>query len=280
MAAASKAAYAAAAAAYGTVMATLGLDSAGSNHAASKMAAVATAADLSTSLFSKYFGSSAGSSVIPVYDAQIHSMPGLSSLSFGAAAGSKGTVKPPSVKREQPVKQGVPADQVKSSVWLCTLVQILGMLLISGTMHALSVLPMLGWMWLLMEWGYNAFAVLPLLSFGSLVLGVGLTIVGKWVLVGRYKEGEYPIWGWQYIKHWLSNQFVVVSAGGWWGAWMLLPWKGGVGASAACSCPQQHCACTWQCQPTTQGTRLHGFDSRFADCELNATGTPSFTLLI
>lgn len=68
--------------------------------------------------------------------------------------------------------------------------------------------------WLLMTWGYSAFALLPLLSSAALLLGVGLTILGKWLFVGRYREGEFPIWGWQYIRHWLANQFVVVSAKG------------------------------------------------------------------
>lgn len=65
--------------------------------------------------------------------------------------------------------------------------------------------------WLLASWGYNAFAVLPALSFFGLLLSVAWTILGKWLFVGRYREGEHPIWGWHYIRHWLANQFVVVS---------------------------------------------------------------------
>lgn len=139
VAAASRAAYAAAAAAYSTVMATLGLDSSSEHPAGGKKAAL-------PDLFSKHFGSGV-SSVVPVYDAHIRSMPGLSGFSLGAPAGSKGPgLKPLSFKQELSGETGVPADQVKPAVWLCTLVQLVGMLLISGTMHALTVLPMLGWM--------------------------------------------------------------------------------------------------------------------------------------
>lgn len=60
-------------------------------------------------------------------------------------------------------------------------------------------------------WGFRAFALLPLLSLLGLVTGVGLVIAGKWLFVGRYREGEHPIWGWFFIRHWLSNQFIVVS---------------------------------------------------------------------
>jgi hypothetical protein len=145
MAAASQAAYAAAAAAYSTVMATLGL-AGGLDPAVSKKAA---AFDLNSSgLFNKQFRmgmGSAGGSVVPVYDAQIHSMPGvpalMTGLGLGSAVGVKGGVKP-----EMAGKATAAGSQVQPSVWLCTLVQIVGMLVISGTMHAISVAPMLAWM--------------------------------------------------------------------------------------------------------------------------------------
>lgn len=65
--------------------------------------------------------------------------------------------------------------------------------------------------WLLATWGYRAFVLMPALTAAGLVVGVGLTILGKWLFIGRYKEGEHPIWGSYYIRHWLANQFVVVS---------------------------------------------------------------------
>jgi hypothetical protein len=147
MAAASKAAYAAATAAYSTVMSTLGLEG-GLDPAATKKAA---AVDLnSSSLFHKQFRmgvGSAGGSAVPVYDAHIHSMPGvpaaLTGLGLGSAVGAKGGVKPEMTEKAAAAAAG---GQVKPSVWLCTLVQIVGVLVISGTMHALSVAPMLGWM--------------------------------------------------------------------------------------------------------------------------------------
>jgi len=70
---------------------------------------------------------------------------------------------------------------------------------------------------LLAIWGFKAFAFLPVLNLLPMVLGLVFTIGGKWIFIGRYKEGEHPLWGWHYIRHWLASQFVVVS-----GAWSSL----------------------------------------------------------
>lgn len=40
------------------------------------------------------------------------------------------------------------------------------------------------------------FLVMPLLS-------IGITVVAKWLLLGRVKPGEYPLWGWFYFRWWL-----------------------------------------------------------------------------
>lgn len=45
----------------------------------------------------------------------------------------------------------------------------------------------------------------------AMLVGLLYTIMGKWVFVGRYKEGEHPIWGSYYRRHWLSHQFILVS---------------------------------------------------------------------
>jgi hypothetical protein len=146
MAAASRAAYAAAAAAYSTVLASLGLEPASLEPAAGKKAAAAF--DLnSSSLFNSQFrigAGAAGGSAVPVYDAHFQgSMPYLPA--FGSAVDAKGGLKP-SMLQHGMAAAAAAVEQVKPAVWLCTLVQIVGMLLISGTMHALTVLPMLGWM--------------------------------------------------------------------------------------------------------------------------------------
>ncbi|GAA2511379.1 Pls/PosA family non-ribosomal peptide synthetase [Pilimelia columellifera] len=51
--------------------------------------------------------------------------------------------------------------------------------------------------------GLGAVAIWP-----SLIL---LSIAAKWVLVGRYRAGEYPLWSFYYLRHWLVGRFVATS---------------------------------------------------------------------
>lgn len=65
--------------------------------------------------------------------------------------------------------------------------------------------------WLLALWGLKAIPLLPLLNLLSLAAGLVVTVGGKWIFIGRYREGEHPIWGWYYIRHWFAHQFLLVS---------------------------------------------------------------------
>ncbi len=40
------------------------------------------------------------------------------------------------------------------------------------------------------------------------VLEFGLAIAGKWLLVGRLREGSYPLWGWTYYRWWLADRLL------------------------------------------------------------------------
>ena len=34
-----------------------------------------------------------------------------------------------------------------------------------------------------------------------------LAVASKWLLIGRYKEGSYPLWGFYYFRWWLARLF-------------------------------------------------------------------------
>lgn len=61
---------------------------------------------------------------------------------------------------------------------------------------------------------------LPAIGFGialSVVLWPALLVLGivaKWVLVGRYRPGAYPLWGSLYFRWWLAGRFQAMSAPG------------------------------------------------------------------
>jgi non-ribosomal peptide synthetase-like protein len=51
-------------------------------------------------------------------------------------------------------------------------------------------------------------AVLTTLSiFISIPVVFVLSIVAKWLLIGRYKTGTYPLWGWYYLRFWIVKKF-------------------------------------------------------------------------
>jgi hypothetical protein len=63
------------------------------------------------------------------------------------------------------------------------------------------------WLW----WGWAALAVLPLVDLLLLCLHPLIALAAKWVLVGRYKEGQHPLYGAFYIRHWLAKLLSMVS---------------------------------------------------------------------
>eukprot|EP00933_Yihiella_yeosuensis_P073258 TRINITY_DN8187_c2_g1_i1.p1 TRINITY_DN8187_c2_g1~~TRINITY_DN8187_c2_g1_i1.p1 ORF type:complete len:1871 (+),score=316.61 TRINITY_DN8187_c2_g1_i1:800-5614(+) len=46
-------------------------------------------------------------------------------------------------------------------------------------------------------------AIMAALVIGEAVLPVLSLLIGKWLLIGRYKEGVYPIYGTYYLRHWV-----------------------------------------------------------------------------
>lgn len=49
----------------------------------------------------------------------------------------------------------------------------------------------------------GSFALWPSMLLFSIAL--------KWIVIGRYKAGRYPLWGWYYFRWWLVNRFMVLS---------------------------------------------------------------------
>jgi hypothetical protein len=38
-----------------------------------------------------------------------------------------------------------------------------------------------------------------------------VTFLAKWILIGRYKAGVYPLWGWYYLRWWIVHRLVQAS---------------------------------------------------------------------
>jgi non-ribosomal peptide synthetase-like protein len=52
-------------------------------------------------------------------------------------------------------------------------------------------------------WAAIIGAIVSLVALYPMMLTV--PVVAKWLLIGRYKAGEYPLWGWFYFRWWLAT---------------------------------------------------------------------------
>ncbi|MBN2296561.1 MAG: amino acid adenylation domain-containing protein [Pirellulales bacterium] len=52
------------------------------------------------------------------------------------------------------------------------------------------------------------FAAITLGGFPALLI---TSILLKWVIIGRYKAGRYPLWGWYYFRWWLASRIQTLS---------------------------------------------------------------------
>jgi non-ribosomal peptide synthetase-like protein len=40
---------------------------------------------------------------------------------------------------------------------------------------------------------------------------LALSVAAKWILIGRYRPGVYPLWGWYYLRFWLVRRFQMIT---------------------------------------------------------------------
>lgn len=91
--------------------------------------------------------------------------------------------------------------------WACGMAQ----LLFYGLYTYIGVWALnLGFNWVYRELGDPAQLFLRYLLFSATVFFVtaGVAIVAKWVLVGRWKPGKFPIWGLQYYRFWVAKTLI------------------------------------------------------------------------
>ena len=60
-------------------------------------------------------------------------------------------------------------------------------------------------------------ALIIAMVFSRIALGVGAPLAGiltKWLIIGRYKPGRYPLWGSMYLRWWLVEQVINIMGRG------------------------------------------------------------------
>ncbi|MDZ7922680.1 MAG: Pls/PosA family non-ribosomal peptide synthetase [Marinagarivorans sp.] len=64
-------------------------------------------------------------------------------------------------------------------------------------------------------YGESTFSTLAIIVSSLLIFSypvmLGLSIAAKWLLIGRYKEGHYPVWGSYYLRWWLVTRLQQLS---------------------------------------------------------------------
>lgn len=92
----------------------------------------------------------------------------------------------------------------------CVVAQTLALCVIFGALSTQWILPLMTYLTAL-DMGYDKLeAVLPALvvymSMGPLLLLLG--IATKWLVMGRYREGDYPLWGTYYFRWWFARRMM------------------------------------------------------------------------
>jgi non-ribosomal peptide synthetase-like protein len=90
---------------------------------------------------------------------------------------------------------------------LCWLAQSVALLFIFGLFAGLVFFPYLGYYFVQQRTSSHAYAILAAFCFFLVMppLFTFLGILTKWLVIGKIKEGDYPLWGTYYFRWWLSK---------------------------------------------------------------------------
>ncbi len=124
---------------------------------------------------------------------------------------------PDSPSSQQPADRRTSREAFKSiwftTRWCCVALQAISLVLIYG----LAVMPMVVVLGLFLAVTTGAMASAPavwivaVMVFGAVPAMFALSVVSKWLIIGRYKPGKYPVWGFYYFRWWLASRLQALS---------------------------------------------------------------------
>ncbi len=97
----------------------------------------------------------------------------------------------------------------KSSYYLCWLAQSFSLILIYGLLATEIFVPYLAYYFALLEKENHIIAAIAALLMFCIIppVFIGLGILVKWIVIGKYIEGTYPLWGSYYFRWWFVTTF-------------------------------------------------------------------------
>ena len=90
---------------------------------------------------------------------------------------------------------------------LCWIAQSVSLLFIYGLFATQIFLPYLGYYYWQQETGSHGYAMLAALCLFCIIPPAFsfISVLVKWTVIGRFKPGDYPVWGSYYFRWWLVN---------------------------------------------------------------------------
>ncbi|MDR3680907.1 MAG: amino acid adenylation domain-containing protein [Flavipsychrobacter sp.] len=88
---------------------------------------------------------------------------------------------------------------------LCTIAQTIALLVIFGLFAIQIFLPYLGYYYVEQDTNNLTYAIVTALTLFCFIAPIfgAISIGAKWLIIGRMKEGDYPLWGVYYFRWWL-----------------------------------------------------------------------------
>jgi non-ribosomal peptide synthetase-like protein len=104
----------------------------------------------------------------------------------------------------------------RSTRFLTATLQLVSMYLLYGIASipfVILLLPVFGWLF-----GDTSFTAVVWVWLGTIFFTwpvmLAVSIASKWMIIGRYKPGRYPLWGFQHFRFWLAGRFQAFSGAG------------------------------------------------------------------
>lgn len=114
-----------------------------------------------------------------------------------------------STEQQKEKKENLYHKVSRSSYYLCWLAQSFSLLIIYGLLATEIFVPYLAYYFTLLEKENHVVAAVSALLMFCIIppIFIALGILVKWIVIGKYKEGTYPLWGSYYFRWWFVNTF-------------------------------------------------------------------------
>lgn len=108
-------------------------------------------------------------------------------------------------RKAQPSAKAKFNDIPRLRYYTCALAQTIALFFIYGFYAIQIFFPYLGYYYVQQDTGNHGYALIAALLIYCFVspFFAFLSIVSKWLIIGRMKEGDYPLWGTYYFRWWL-----------------------------------------------------------------------------